>query len=123
VIRHAHDTTMYHISELGDEERKYLFNRHSFAEYATEVENFERFNSAAMLRIAEQRDGITEPSITYDRVRAEPTKLHWMLGQGQCRFLKIDGRFILSSEDFGKVVNGSDAGRACRYCVADFLHR
>ena len=120
----GNDTTMYHISELGDEEREYLFCRHSFADYAAEAEDFSRASSQIMLQIAEQRDGSTDPDNRIpDIVRSGPLKSHWMLGQGQCRFLKIDGRFILSSEEFGKLVNGNDAKRACRYCVSDFLYR
>lgn len=113
---------MYHISELSDEERKYLFCRHSFAAYAAEVEDFSRANSQTMLQIAERRDGATEPDERIpDIVRSDPPKSHWMLGQGQCRFLKIDSKFILSSEEFGKLVNGSNARKACRYCVESFL--
>ena len=115
---------MYSISELSAEERKYLFCRESFSEYATEAEDFSHLNSRAMLRIAEQRDGATEPSMPIpDIVRAEPPKFHWILSSGQCRWLKIVGSFVMSSEDFGKLVGGSDAKRACRYCVADFLYR
>lgn len=113
---------MYAISELSDEERKFLFCRQSFADYATEVEDFSRTNCSDMILMARQRLGATEPENPMpDIVRSDPPKSHWMLGQGQCRFLKIDGRFILSSEEFSALVNGSDARRACRYCVESFL--
>ena len=115
---------MYAISELSDDERRYLFSRHSFADYASEVEDFSRTNSAFMLQIAEQREGATEPAQRIpDIVRSDPPKSHWMLGRGQCRFLKIDSKFILSSEEFSALVNGSNARKACRYCLSDFLYR
>ena len=119
----GNDTTMYYISELSDEERKYLFCRHSFADYAAEVEDFSRANSQIMLQIAEQRDGATEPENPIpDIVRSDPPKSHWMLGQGQCRFLKIDSKFILSSEEFGKLMK-ENKKRLCKYCQESFTYR
>lgn len=115
---------MYHISELSAEERKYLFNRQSFADYATQADNFEHTDSLSMLRIAQQRAGATEPtSNDFDRVRAHAPKYHWMLSRGQCGSLKIDSRFIMSSEDFGELVRSEGMNKACRYCVSDFLYR
>jgi hypothetical protein len=115
---------MYSMSELSQEERKYLFCRASFAEYASQVESFEHTDSQSMIRIAEQRSGATEPmSNDLDRTRAQPSKYHWMLSRGQCGRLKIDSRFILSSEDFAKMVGGEKAKDACRYCITDFLFR
>lgn len=113
---------MYSIADLSDEERRYLFMGRSFADYATEVEDFSRTNCSDMILMARQRLGATEPENPIpDIVRSDPPKSHWMLGQGQCRFLKIDSKFILSSEEFGKLVNGSNARKACRYCVESFL--
>ena len=115
---------MYAISELSDEERKYLFCRHSFADYASQVENFEHTDSRSMLRIAEQREGATEPGVDdHDRARSEPPKSHWMLSSGACGKKRIDGRFVLSSQDFAKLVRGDNAKAACKYCVAGFLQR
>lgn len=115
---------MYSISELSAEERKYLFCRESFAEYATQADNFEHTDSRQMLRIAQQRAGATEPtSNDFDRVRAHAPKYHWMLSHGQCGSLKIDSRFIMSSEDFGELVKSEGMNKACKYCVAGFLQR
>lgn len=115
---------MYSINELSAEERKYLFCRASFADYASQVENFEHTDSNSMLRIADQRAGATEPtSNDFDRVRAHDPKYHWMLSRGQCGSLKIDSRFIMSSEDFGELVKSDNAKAACKYCVSDFLFR
>jgi hypothetical protein len=114
---------MYHISELSEEERKYLFCRESFSEYAVQVEDFSRTDSLSMLRIAAERGGATEPGEVIGVVRAHPTRLHWILSNGQCRWLKVDSRFILSSERFSELMKGSNAKRACRYCIADFLYR
>lgn len=114
---------MYDISELSPEERKYLFSRASFADYAAQVEDFSRTDSLSMLKIAARRGGATEPGEVIGAVRAHPTRLHWILSNGQCRWLKVDSRFILSSERFSELIKGASAKRACRYCVADFLYR
>lgn len=114
---------MYSISELSDEERKYLFCRESFSDYATQAEDFSRTDSLSMLKIAAQRGGATEPGEVICVVRYHPIQLHWILSNGQCRWLKVDSRFILSSERFGELMKGSNAKRACRYCVASFLYR
>jgi len=116
--------SLYHISELSDEERKFLFNRQSFADYATEAEDFSHLNCAYMLDVARQRQGATEPTSDIpDIVRSDPPKIHWMLSSGQCRFLNVRGVFIMSTEDFGTLLGGDNAKRACRYCTADFLYR
>lgn len=114
---------MYSISELSDEERKYLFGYQSFSDYATEVEDFSRIDSASMLRIADQREGATEPKEAVGVVRSDPVKYHWMLSGGQCRFLRIEGRMILSSQGFGELIRNGESSRACKYCVADYLYR
>lgn len=115
---------MYSINELSAEERKYLFCRASFADYASQVENFEHTDSLSMLRIAEQRAGATEPGTDdFDRARSTVPKSHWMLSSGACGKKRIDGRFVLSSQDFGKLVRGDNSKAACKYCVSDFLFR
>lgn len=115
---------MYSIADLSPEERKYLFNRQSFSDYATQADNFEHTDSLSMLRIAQQRAGATEPtSNDFDRVRAHATKYHWMLSHGRCVSLKINSRFIMSSEDFGELVKSEEKTKACKYCVAGFLQR
>lgn len=113
---------MYSISELSAEERKYLFNRQSFSDYAADAESFERMDAASMLRIAEQRAGATDPEEVIRTPHYNTPKYHWMLSGGSCSKMKLDGLFILSSHEFGKLME-EDVKKVCRYCVSSFTQR